>query len=86
MTFNPPVAVPSTKKKVHASTTPGVIDLKTFVNKVSFVHQDHFTVGPALLDFELQRQVDRILTDSDIQPDFTDTHTRMTLTHAHNTA
>ncbi|KAM8889197.1 nucleolar complex protein 3 homolog [Synchiropus picturatus] len=48
MTFNPPVAPPSTKKK------------------------DRFTIGPTLLDAELQRQVEAAMTSNeDTELDFT---------------
>ncbi|KAM4623770.1 nucleolar complex protein 3 homolog [Polymixia lowei] len=42
MTFNPPVAPPSTKKK------------------------DYFTIGAALLDDDLKRQVDRVLSSTNV--------------------
>lgn len=53
MTFNPPVAPPSSKKK------------------------DHFAVGAALLDAELQRQIESALTAAeDANLDFTAAHTQ----------
>ncbi|XP_030611769.1 nucleolar complex protein 3 homolog [Archocentrus centrarchus] len=53
MTFNPPVASPSSKKK------------------------DHFAVGAALLDAELQRQIESALTAAeDAKLDFTAAHTQ----------
>uniref|UniRef100_A0A3Q0T398 Nucleolar complex protein 3 homolog n=1 Tax=Amphilophus citrinellus TaxID=61819 RepID=A0A3Q0T398_AMPCI len=53
MTFNPPVASPSSKKK------------------------DHFAVGAALLDAELQRRIESALTAAeDAKLDFTAAHTQ----------
>ncbi|KAI3365035.1 hypothetical protein L3Q82_010088 [Scortum barcoo] len=70
MAFNPPVAPPGSKRKV-----------RTFKDSIQ---GDRFVVGATLLDAELQRRAESLLTATatDTELDFTTTHTH---TDAHCT-
>lgn len=81
MTFNPPVAPPATKKKVWKSNAHIVCQIRftateLLIGFILFVHQDRFVILAKMMDGELQRQVERVLTGGrEVELDFNATHT-----------
>lgn len=78
MNFNPPVALPATKKKVRVFEASQVNTVPTCTLPIKFLFQDRFGIGATLFDDQLQRQADSVLAASEEgELDFNKTDTQI---------